>query len=90
MNKSQLIHALADKANVSKSIAEKVLISLASITSDELNSGQDIVLPGIGKLSTSERAARTGRNPKTGESLEIPASTTVKFKVATALKEAVA
>lgn len=66
MTKSELISILADKAGLSKAQADRTLASLAEITTVALQSGQEAVLPGIGKLTTSPRAARTGRNPKTG------------------------
>jgi len=66
-----------------------VLESLADVTAGQLATEKEISLPGIGKLTTASKAARTGRNPRTGEAVQIPASTSVKFKAAKSLKDAV-
>lgn len=90
MTKADLIHALADAAETTKANADRMLAALATIVGDELKSGNQVILPGIGKLDLTHRKARVGRNPQTGADVQIPASTGVKFKAAKALKDAVA
>lgn len=89
LTKKELIAKVADETGYSRKDTELVLDSLAGTVSEMLASGAEFVLPGVGKFSTSQRAARTGRNPATGESIQIPASTSVKFSATKALKDAV-
>ena len=89
MTKSQLVGLLAEKAGVTKAVATGMLETLASAAVSETKKNGQFVLPGIGKLVKSQRKARMGRNPQTGESIKIPAKTVVKFRVAKAAKEAV-
>jgi DNA-binding protein HU-beta len=92
MNQAELIEAIAaDPANdLSKSTIKRVLESAASVVQGALASGDEVTLPGLGKLSAKTRAARTGRNPSNGEAVEIPAKTVPKFTPAKALKDALA
>lgn len=97
MNNNQLIDALIAKHHqkremclISKADMTAVVEGLSDIVHEQLARGDKITLPGIGKFTVAERAARTGRNPQTGEALEIPASRQPKFKAAKVLKEAVA
>ena len=97
MNKNQLIDALITKHHqkremclISKADMTAVVEGLSDIVHEQLARGEEITLPGVGKFTVTERAARTGRNPQTGEALEIPASRQPKFKAAKVLKEAVA
>ena len=89
MTKSQLVGLLAEKMGVTKAVATGMLETLASAAVSETKKNGQFVLPGIGKLVKSQRKARMGRNPQTGESIKIPAKTVVKFRVAKAAKEAV-
>ena len=89
MTKSQLVGLLAEKAGVTKAVATGMLETLASAALSETKKNGQFVLPGIGKLVKSQRKARMGRNPQTGEAIKIPAKTVVKFRVAKAAKEAV-
>lgn len=90
MNKSQLIEVIAKKADISKVKAgESIDIFIAAIT-HALKSGDSVTLIGFGSFSTVKRAARVGRNPKTGKEIKIAETTTPKFKAGKALKEAVA
>lgn len=89
MNKQELINEIAEDADLSKAEVGRVLDTLGLCAQNALTQGDEVVLPGIGKLKTKERAARTSRNPKTGEAVEVPAKTVVKFSPAKALKEAV-
>ena len=75
---------------VTKKQAEAWLNAVCDIVATELAEGGEVTLPGVGKLKTDRRAARTGRNPQTGEALEIPAKTVIKFVAVKALKDALA
>lgn len=85
MNKAQLIDAMADKAGMTKADSKKALEAFVEVVSEALRAGDRIGLVGFGSFSISERAARTGRNPKTKEVIQIPAKKTVKFKAGTEL-----
>ena len=89
MNKTELIAAVAEKAELSKKDAEKALKAFIDVVSDELKAGNKIQLVGFGTFEVAERAAREGRNPKTGEAMTIAASKTPKFKAGKALKDEV-
>jgi len=90
MNKQDLIGILASMAQLSKADVTAVLDAQTRLVHTELGHGNEITLPGIGKLSVTTRAARTGRNPATGEEMEIPAKRVPAFKALKALKDAVA
>lgn len=93
MNQQQLIDAIAAKApnnSTSKTTAKAHLEALAEVVQGELKKGNEVTLPGIGKLSISKRAARTGRNPATGAEIKIKSKKVPKFTAAKALKDAVA
>jgi DNA-binding protein HU-beta len=89
MNKSDLIEAMADAADISKSAAGRALDGLTDAIAVALKDGDNVSLIGFGTFSIKERAARTGRNPQTGETIEISASKTPSFKAGKALKDAV-
>lgn len=89
MNKTELIAAMAEKAEISKKDAEKALAAFTNIVADTLVDGDKVQLVGFGTFEVAERAARTGRNPQTGESIEIGASKSPKFKAGKAFKDAV-
>ena len=88
MTKNDLVAAVAESAGMSKSEAEGALEAFFSVTADAVKDGGEVAWPGFGKFSRSERAARTGRNPQTGESIEIAASKGMKFSSSSALKKA--
>ena len=90
MNKSELIEAIAHGAGVTKVSAGKIVEVLTHTITNELKKGEQVVIPGFGSFSTSNRSARTGRNPQTGKTIEIKASRLAKFKPGKKLKEAVA
>jgi DNA-binding protein HU-beta len=93
MNQQQLINEIAaHTANegVSKAAVKFVLDGLSKVAHHELKKGGEVVLPGIGKLTVETRAARKGRNPATGEAIDIPEKRVPKFSALTVLKEAVA
>ncbi|AGY90985.1 transcriptional regulator [Spiribacter curvatus] len=89
MNKSELIDAVAESADLSKADATKAVDAFSSTVTDALNQGDQVTLVGFGTFTVRERAARTGRNPRTGESIDIPASKVPGFKAGKALKDAV-
>lgn len=90
MNKSELIESISQKSELSKVDAGKCLEAYVSTIMSTLQSGEQVVLPGFGTFSVSNRAARMGRNPRTGEPLEIKAARVPKFKAGKGLKDALA
>lgn len=89
MNKTELVAAMADQAGLSKKDAEAALKAFTDVVSEELKKGGKIQLVGFGTFEVSERAAREGRNPHTGETMKIAASKAPKFKPGKALKDLV-
>ena len=89
MNKSELIDALAAKTDLTKADAGRAIDGLTEIITETLAKGDTVSLIGFGNFSVGERAARTGRNPKTGAELKIAASKTPKFSAGAKLKAAV-
>lgn len=89
ITKAQLITQTADACNTSKATTEKILNTLLANIQEGLTNKKNITLVGFGTFTTSERQARKGRNPKSGEEIDIPASTVPKFKPGKALKDAV-
>ena len=88
MNKTELVAAMAEQTNLSKKDAEAALKAFIDVVSEELKKGEKVQLVGFGTFEVSERAAREGRNPQTGETMEIAASKAPKFKAGKALKDA--
>ncbi|MDR0736691.1 MAG: HU family DNA-binding protein [Zoogloeaceae bacterium] len=88
MNKTELIEALAAKADISKAAAGNALDALLEVVTETLTAGEGISLVGFGSFTVGERAARTGRNPQTGAPLKIAASRVAKFSAGTKLKAA--
>jgi len=86
MSKTQIIAALAEKADVKKTTAATMLEALAAMACEQASVG--FTIPGIGKLVVVDRKARKGRNPQTGESIDIPAKRVLKFRIAKAAKDA--
>ena len=87
MNKTELVAAMAEQTNLSKKDAEAALKAFIDVVSEELKKGEKVQLVGFGTFEVSERAAREGRSPQTGETMEIKASKTPKFKAGKALKD---
>ena len=87
MNKTELVAAMDEQTNLSKKDAEAALKAFIDVVSEELKKGEKVQLVGFGTFEVSERAAREGRNPQTGETMEIKASKTPKFKAGKALKD---
>ncbi len=89
MNKNDLISKVADATGLSKADAGKAVDAVFATITDALKSGDDVRLVGFGTFSVTTRAATTGRNPRTGETIQIPASKQPKFKAGKQLKDAV-
>ena len=89
MNKSELIEAVASGADLSKADATRATDAVLDSISNALRQGDQVTLVGFGTFSVRERAARTGRNPQTGESIKIKASSVVKFRPGKKLKDAI-
>lgn len=87
MNKAELIDAVAKKTELSKKDAEKALKAFTDVIAEQLKKGDKVQLVGFGTFEVSERAAREGRNPQTGETMTIAASKSPKFKAGKALKD---
>jgi DNA-binding protein HU-beta len=85
--KSEIIAGLAETSGVEKKQVAEILEALVKMAVSEASDG--FTIPGLGKLVKVERAARTGRNPATGATIEIPAKTVLKFKIAKAAKDAI-
>jgi DNA-binding protein HU-beta len=89
MNKQDLVAVVAEAGDMSKAKAGEVLDAVFEAIEKALKKKQDVRLVGFGTFSTSKRKAGKGRNPRTGEEIKIPASTTVRFKAGKGLKDAV-
>ena len=89
MNKQDIIVVMAETANISKNAAERALNAFTESVTHALSQGQDVSLLGFGSFTTADRSARTGRNPQTGEPMQIPAARVARFKVGKKLKDAV-
>lgn len=88
MNKVELVNAMSQKAELSKKDAEKALSAFIETVTEALVAKDKVSLVGFGSFEAKERAAREGRNPKTGETLQIESSVAPKFKAGKALKDA--
>jgi DNA-binding protein HU-beta len=89
MNKQDLVSSVADKADISKTKAAAAVDAVIEAIKGSLKKGDDVRLVGFGTFTVAQRAATTGRNPRTGEPIKIPASKQPKFKAGKELKEAV-
>lgn len=89
MNKTELVVAVAEQADISKKDAEKVLKAFVDVVTEEMKKGEKVQLVGFGTFEVSERVAREGRNPQTGKTMKIEACKAPKFKAGKALKDAV-
>ena len=90
MKKDELVQAIAESADVSKADADRVLKALVDTVTSDVASGEKIQIPGLGTFDARARNAREGRNPQTGDTIQIAATTVPGFKAATAFKDAVA
>ena len=89
MKKAELIAKIADEAKIPRAAAERAINSFMKVVVEALEAGDKVSLPGFGTFMVAERAARKGRNPRTGEEIQIPAVKVPKFKIGKNLKEAV-
>jgi DNA-binding protein HU-beta len=89
VTKADLVNAMAEKAGLSKTDAEKALKAFTDSVTEALKAGEKVALVGFGTFSVGERAARTGQNPQTGKKIENAAAKTPKFKAGKALKDSV-
>ena len=89
MNKTELIAAVAEKAEKTKKDSEKALKAFIDVVTEQLKAGDKVQVVGFGTFEVSERAAREGRNPQTGETMKIEACKAPKFKAGKALKDAI-
>lgn len=89
MNKLQLTEALVQKTGMTKKAAAEAVSAFIDVIGEALAAGDDVKITGFGAFEVKERAARTGRNPKTGEAVEIPASKYVAFSAGSQLKDKV-
>ncbi|MBR3397278.1 MAG: HU family DNA-binding protein [Lachnospiraceae bacterium] len=89
MKKKELVAGIAKEANVSEAEAAKVLAAFIGVTEKALKDGDKVQITGFGTFEVAEREARTGRNPFTGEAMEIKASKAPRFKAGKALKDAI-
>ena len=89
MNKTELIAAIAEKAEISKKDSEKALKAFIDVVTEQLKNDDKVQLVGFGTFEVSKRAAREGRNPQTGQTMKIAACKAQKFKAGKALKDAI-
>ena len=89
MTQTQIVNTLADKCQVTKKVSQQFLAALAQTAISETKKNGLFVVPGLGRLVRVDRKARMGRNPATGQAIQIPAKKVVKFRVAKAAKEAI-
>ena len=89
MSQSEVVNHIAEKFELKRAQVKELFEELGSLASSEVKSSGEFVLPGFGKLVLSERKAREGRNPQTGDTIQIPAKTTLKFRLGKGMKDAV-
>lgn len=89
MNKGELVDAIAKRANVAKKTADEVLSATVDVIMEAVADGEKVTLVGFGSFEPRERKAREGRNPKTGEKMEIPANTVPAFSAGKSFRERV-
>jgi len=87
MTRTELIDDLANRSGMDKKDVKSFLEQLTSLVEDEIKRGGEVPLKGLGKFKVQHRKARTGRNPLTGDEIQIPAKTVVKFSLAKSLKD---
>ena len=89
MTQSEVINHFAEKFDLKRAQVKEIFDELANLAGNEVKSNGEFALPGFGKLVRSERKAREGRNPATGETIQIPAKTTLKFRVGKGMKDSI-
>ena len=89
MTQSEILNHFAEKTGLKRAQVKDFFDQLADLASNEVKNNGEFALPGFGKLVLSERKAREGRNPQTGETIQIPAKTTLKFRLGKSIKDTV-
>ncbi|MCA1818073.1 MAG: HU family DNA-binding protein [Acidobacteria bacterium] len=89
MSQSEVYNHFAEKTGMKRAQVKEFFEELANLASSEVKNNGEFVLPGFGKMVLSERKAREGRNPQTGETIQIPAKTTLKFRLGKSMKDTV-
>ena len=89
MSQSEILNHFAEKTGLKRAQVKEFFDQLAELASNEVKENGEFALPGFGKLVLSERKAREGRNPQTGETIQIPAKTTLKFRLGKSIKDTV-
>lgn len=89
MSQSEILNYFAEKTGLKRAQVKEFFDQLAELASNEVKENGEFALPGFGKLVLSERKAREGRNPQTGETIQIPAKTTLKFRLGKSIKDTV-
>lgn len=89
MSQSEVVNHFAEKFEMKRAQVKEIFEELGSLATEEVRKNGEFVLPGFGKLVLSERKAREGRNPQTGETIQIPAKTTLKFRLSKSMKDSV-
>jgi len=89
MTQSEVLNHFAEKTGLKRTQVKDFFDELADLASNEVKTNGEFALPGFGKLVLSERKAREGRNPQTGDTIQIPAKTTLKFRIGKGLKDTV-
>jgi len=89
MSQSEVVNHFAEKFELKRAQVKEIFEELSNLASGQVKENGEFVLPGFGKLVLSERKAREGRNPQTGEAIQIPAKTTLKFRLSKGMKDTV-
>ena len=89
LTQTEIVNQLAEKSGLKKAQAKEFFNELANMAASEVKKNGEFTIPGFGKLVKTTRKAREGRNPATGDTIKIPAKTTVKFRVGKAMKDAI-
>jgi DNA-binding protein HU-beta len=89
MSQSEVVNHFAEKFELKRAQVKEIFEELSNLAGSEVKDSGEFVLPGFGKLVLSERKAREGRNPQTGETIQIPAKTTLKFRLGKGMKDSV-
>jgi DNA-binding protein HU-beta len=89
MSQSEVVNHFADKFELKRAQVKEIFEELSNLAGGQVKENGEFVLPGFGKLVLSERKAREGRNPQTGETIQIPAKTTLKFRLSKGMKDTV-
>ena len=89
MSQSEVINHFAEKFDLKRAQVKEIFEELSNLASSEVKENGEFVLPGLGKMVLSERKAREGRNPQTGETIQIPAKTALKFRLSKGIKDSV-